>query len=332
MKTENPNLKFYLDKKVEQLIVPEDYKLEEGAKERHRLFSLLLMSITKYYWNSNKNGKDGKYPFNPVNYGKFENNDYYGHNIASLAVDAYGEVIDFEFNHNNIFSSTTEHAEARMVKRVFSLTQINDSWKVSLEKNENENENEKNKHTFEDVVLYTTLESCSQCAGVMALARVKEIVYLQTDPGMYLIGNILRNLTRTIENVPNTGGLISPMPITGLELDLTYFEQLNTAYKIFQQKVEKTPFFEPNNPQNKKDFSPSITSFLCTDLAYQIYKDASNEFEHLTEESLKFVDYKPKDKNGIEIMNAKTNKSVLAEVKDFYQYAIKKGKRGTPHK
>jgi tRNA(Arg) A34 adenosine deaminase TadA len=325
--TDNPNLKYYIDNKktVEELLIAEPYVIDEGQKERHRMYSLLLMAITKHYWNGNKNGKDGEYPLNPINYGKFEKNDYYGHNIASIAVDAYGD--------NNVFSSSTEHAEARMVKRVFSLTQINDSWKISLEVKD-KSETEKSKHTFEDVVLYTTLESCSQCAGIMALARVKEIVYLQTDPGMYLIGNILRNLTRKIENIKDTGGLTSPMPISGADIEFAYFENLNIEYKNFQQIVnnKEKAFFKPNNPQGKTDFSPSITSFLCTDLAYQIYKSAANEFESLTKDSLKFKEYKPKSKDGKIIEAAKSNEIVLNEIKDFYQYAIKQGKRATPHK
>lgn len=329
METENPNLKFYLNKEVRELIIPEPYIIDEGSKERHRLYSLLLMSITKFYWNGMKRGRNGEYPLNPKKHGKYEFSDYLGHNITSLAVDGYGDVIDFEFNHNKLFNSSAEHAESRMVKRVYTLTQINDSWKTTI----NDLKPKDDYNTFEDVTLYTTLESCSQCAGIMALARVKEIVYLQTDPGMYLIGNILRNLTRKITSIPDSNGsLTSPMPISGDNIDFPYCIQLNTAYKNFQEDVKSTPFFIPENSQDKKDSSPSITSFLCTQRAYQVYDEAFKEFEHISEQLLKFPDYKPKDKDGVEIENARSNKFVLAEVKDFYVYATKSGKRGTPHK
>lgn len=327
MNTNNPNLKYYIEnsKLVKDLIIPEAYNIEDGGKERHRLYSLLLMALTKYYWNGKKNGRDGEYPHNPIDHGKFEHNDYLGHNIASIAVDAFGQVIDFEFNHNNLFNSTTEHAEARMVKRVITLTQINDSWETKLDPDLKDKKN-----TFEDVVMYTTLESCSQCAGIMALARVKEIIYLQTDPGMYLIGNILRNLTRKIDNVNGTGGFTSPMPISGADISLNYFGELNEEYNKYQDKVLNTPFFKPNN--GTPDHSKSITSFLCTKYAYEIYRKAFHEFEDLKIEDLKYPDYKPKN-NLREIINeAKPNKIILAEIKDFYNYAIKKGRRGTPHK
>ena len=55
---------------------------------------------------------------------------YVGHNIACVAVDGNGEIIDFDFNHNEFFRSSAEHAESRMVRRLFSLTDIFDSWKT----------------------------------------------------------------------------------------------------------------------------------------------------------------------------------------------------------
>src|SRR5262249_60859373 len=34
---------------------------------------------------------------------------YVGHNIACIAVDGNGEIIDFDFNHNHFFRSSAEH-------------------------------------------------------------------------------------------------------------------------------------------------------------------------------------------------------------------------------
>lgn len=334
-KNQNPNLNYYLQKDVVDLITPESYAIEEGMKERHRLYSLLLMSITKFYWNGNKEGRDGEYPLNPTpkygkdgKYGKYEFSDYIGHNIASIAVDAYGEIIDFEFNHNKLFNSSAEHAESRMVKRVYALTQINDSWKVSLDPPKVKDDY----NTFEDVTMYTTLESCSQCSGIMALARVKEIVYLQTDPGMYLIGNILRNLTRVIPGVvDSTGALIAPMPITGADIDFQYFAKLNEAYAQFPSLLKTKPFFISKDSPPKEKRTPSVTSFLCTKSAFDIFKDAESEFDALSLSSIKYPDFKP-SKNGKIVDNARTNLNVLEEVRDFYRYATESGKRGTPHK
>ncbi len=48
---------------------------------------------------------------------------YLGHNIACIAVDENGSILDFDFNHNELFNSSAEHAEARLVRRLFSLNQ-----------------------------------------------------------------------------------------------------------------------------------------------------------------------------------------------------------------
>jgi hypothetical protein len=166
----------------------------------------------------------------------------------------------------------------------------------------------------------------------MALARVKEIVYLQTDPGMYLVGNILRNLTRPIPGIQkSTGSLTSPMPVSGENIDLEYFTRLNEGFLSFPELLESQPFFKPYNTQLPEKRSPSITSFLCTKAAFDIYSEAFEEFMSLTIDKLKYPDYKPL-KNGKVLENARTNQIVLAEIKDFYQYATVSGKRATPHK
>ena len=91
----------------------------------------------------------------------------------------------------------------------------------------------------------------------MALAQVKEVVYLQTDRGMYFIGRILRNLT--------TQGLRAPLPIGAGEIGFRYFELLNDSYSSFTKEVSARPFWI--SPDGKPDDKPSVTSFLATGVA-----------------------------------------------------------------
>ncbi|MFN8284979.1 MAG: hypothetical protein U0U67_17280 [Chitinophagales bacterium] len=332
IKTDNPNLIYYRDHKtVNDLIQLDKVEISDGLKERHHLYSLLLMSIVHFYWNGNKYGKNGSYPMNPTNYPK-QHEDYIGHNIAAIAVDAYGAIIDFEFNHNKLFNSSVEHAEARLVKRIYGLTQINESWKTNLDNTQPLNDY----NSFEDVTIYTSLESCAQCSGIMALARVKEIIYLQTDPGMYLIGNILRNLTKAKDGKKqlNQGKMESPLPISADLFDFNYFDKLNKSYKKFIKEVSiSNPFFIPDSGDiNKIKYDPSITSFLCTDTAYDIFLTARLEFETIIK-TRKLINeqYQPLDRNGNIIKHAKTNLEVVDEISSFYKYATEFGKRGTPH-
>ena len=127
---------------------------DPAVQERHRIYCYLLMKLVHRFWNGNKRGPLGTYPLRaeqkdvapppdkPQRYrGEMIKNTgglrvnwdrYLGHNIACLAVDGNGEIMDFDFNHNDLFRSSAEHAEARMVRRHFSLTNISDNWQTRL--------------------------------------------------------------------------------------------------------------------------------------------------------------------------------------------------------
>jgi len=351
---------------------------EEGGRERHRIYSYLLMKLIYRFWNGNKNGPLGRYPLRreqldsaqspeadrklagmegrevPFRYrgdmirdtgGVRVNWDrYLGHNIACIAVDGNGEIIDFEFNHNNFFRSSAEHAESRMVRRLFSLTDIFDNWKIGFDRCAIE-QNSKSKSTndqltkfkprpalLNEVTLYTSLESCAQCSGVMSLAGIKQIVFLQNDFTAYKIGNIMYMLAnRTSGGVPG-----APIPIAGLEIGLDEFKMLNDANLDFSREIRAAKeaknlsgaFFVSEN--GEPDFEDSITSFLCTDVARKIFEDGGNKIDTVT---LLHPEWKPprrpNDDNYEAIL---TNDQCLAHAGEFYRYADIEGYRGSPHK
>jgi tRNA(Arg) A34 adenosine deaminase TadA len=295
--------------------------LDEGQKERHRIYCLLLMSLVDFYWNPLKRGRQGKYPLNDQpgpQGGPFEEGDYQGHNIAAIAVDAHGRIIDFEFNHNVLFDSSAEHAESRLVRRVYSLARLSDSWSpLSLLGTPATSSKYVN---LSDVTIYTSLESCTQCAGTMALAQIREVVYLQTDPGMFWIGRILRNLT--------VEALRAPRPIAGAEIDFPYFSALDETYGSFARSLSQVkPFFI--SCDGKVDATPSMTSFLCTSRARDIYRQASSEFQG-NAQSVRLAYPNSKSSGGGD--DTLTNADVMTEALDFFRYATTRGRRGTPHR
>jgi len=170
----------------------------EAVRERHQIYCHLLMKLMVRFWNGNKRGPLGSYPrrvkqmeaVQPAQPTLRYRGDmiadpdrlrinwdrYVGHNIACVAVDGNGEIIDFDFNHNDFFRSSAEHAESRMVRRLFSLTDIFDSWKTGDRIGDRSRA-----FSLQNVTLYTSLESCAQCSGVMSLGGVKQVVYLQND-------------------------------------------------------------------------------------------------------------------------------------------------------
>ncbi|WP_247256539.1 deaminase [Pseudomonas moorei] len=295
--------------------------LLSSMAERHTIYSGALAAILVDYWNGNKLGPTGSYfdrasqllhpPSAGTNDGVYApvERQYLGHNIAAFAVDGRGEVIDFEFNHNELFNSSAEHAEARLVRRVFSLGQIYDNWQM------------KNPATaapystiLSDVTIYTSLESCAQCSGIMNLGLVKAVVYLQHDPGQRSIGNILWNLW---------GKSQGPQPIAASAFAFPTFAALDSAYKAFQAQVgpNSSPFWTPAKAGGKPSTSASITSFLCTDTALAIFKSTATTFESM---QLTYPDWQPKD-------GTLTNKQALEHVRSFRTYASMSGRRGTPH-
>jgi tRNA(Arg) A34 adenosine deaminase TadA len=279
------------------------------------------MGLVSRYWNGNKRGPDGTYPWRakqlkPDGRG-YLGGDYLGHNIACIAVNSRGQIIDFDFNHNEIFSSSVEHAESRLVRRVFSLTQI---YELATTAVSTTIVPINYANVLNDVTIYTSLESCSQCSGIMALGSVKEVVFLQRDPGQNSIGNILRNLS------PAGGRYLPPLPIPADVLGLAAFTDLDAAYRAFRAGVDSSPFHVP--VKGPPDKSESITSFLCTDAALDVFTRGNGAFAEM---KLECPDYPFGASHGEPPPGTMKNAEALENARRFYDYAVVSGRRGTPH-
>lgn len=341
-----------------------------AVKDRHKIYCYLLMKLIVRFWNGNKRGPLGTYPLRqgqidrpqlperPQRYrgdtlanpdGLRVNWDrYLGHNLACIAVDGNGEIIDFDFNHNDFFRSSAEHAESRMVRRLFSLTDVFDGWKTGKKLSD-----KPHLASLNDVTLYTSLESCAQCSGVMSLAGVRQIVYLQNDFTAYKIGNLMYNLANRTAGLDSRGNAIldwqgkpvpslpgAPIPIAGSEIQLDEFKKLNDANLAFSKNIiaakaanDKDPtnvagaFFVPDS--GKPDFAPSITSFLCTDVALKVFQDGASKFDALS------LDPDSRDwkfPNRLDNKEILTNQECLDKARAFFVYADTEGYRASPHK
>ncbi len=279
--------------------------LTPTACERHTIFSLALMAITRHYWNGAKYGLDKRYPLNaPPAPGDRPQGDYLGHNIAALAVDGDGDVIDFEFNHNDLFASSVEHAESRLLRRVFSLTGIADGWATGGSPIKDPGY----ATLLKNVTVYTTLESCAQCSGIMALAQLKQVVYLQTDPGQYHIGAMMRNMTVGT-------GLPAPEPLSGAAFGFGLCARLDEAYAAFRARPKddaNAMVLNADGSHHESAATTSITSFLCTGAARNIYDEAVSALKTFAP--------------------SQENETALNRARHFLEYATTKGHRGTPHR
>ena len=338
----NAPLAKYWDAPLHEVATVPLFECSPEDAERHRICCQMVMALVAGYWNGNKRGAGGDYPWRPNQQnpgGLYQGGDYLGHNIACIAVDGNGSIMDFDFNHNEILNSSAEHAEARLVCRVFSLNQLYRGWATRAKHDQaleafsrlaaqpafNAAEAAARSglppmslppksvdymSVLSDVTVYTSLESCAQCSGIMALGKVKAVVYVQRDYGMYAIGNLMRNLT--------TDALRAPLPIPASDIGLPYFDQLNDGFRAFFEQVQNTPFWINGD---KVDKSPSITSFLCTDTAKQIVESAATEFGRC---EAAFPEFRPRTE-------ARSNQELLTHARDFLEYAVTFGDRGTAH-
>lgn len=355
-----------------------DPNLGPEWQERHRLYSQCLMAILWRLWNGNKYGETGDYgawrtnqEVSPLQSGGnlYQGGTYLGHNIGALAVDYYGRILDYDFNHNNVFDSSVEHAESRLVRRLFALNQVYDpltgkvtpsppATALAAPRHEARQHrtlaqavsarDEARKHRFfgtavsdraktapaagaaqvtrgystllSDVTIYTSLESCAQCSGIMTLASVKEIVYLQWDQDEFLVGNLMYQATHA-----QSGGFDAPLPIRGDDIGMDSFMALNNGNDAFSQQVVNEPFYTDGSFTVN---TPSITSYLCTDAAYQIYAGvALNFLWGYPDSPLQYPDFKPTDESDV-----LTNAEVLSNALLFYAYVDQLGSRGTAHR
>lgn len=315
-------LKSLWGKTVQELATLRLPDLTDGEQERHRIFCMLVCALIAHYWNGNKRGREGDYGTwrKRQTDGRYPGGDYLGHNIAAIAVDARGNVMDFDFNHNEIFNSSVEHAESRIVRRIFSLAQLNDGW--ATRKPEESEPDSYYATQLSQVTIYTSLESCAQCSGIMALGSVKRVVFVQRDPGQSAVGNVLRNL------LPRTPTFAPPVPMPADLLGFAAFERLDAAYRDFGAQVASQPFWR--SPDGKTaDARDSITSFLCTDPAFAIFQGVADDLASFVPA---FGDFVPVDENDKPVAAALSNAEVLAHVRRFLGYAKRNGCRGTPHK
>ncbi len=179
-----------------------------------------------------------------------------GHNIGCVVVDGNNEVVFWARNCNKITQNGTQHGEVRAM-----LGYLNKTHSYSLKG-----------HT-----IYTSLEPCAQCSGMMTLVSISRTVYGQTDPGF---GKALERLQLDSSSLPD-GYEPYPRRVISDKSNSSFCEQLDKAYA---------------------NAGGSITKFLLTDNAKSIYKAAHQQlvnykvkFPQNEEKLYKAIDFLRKD-------------------------------------
>lgn len=149
-----------------------------------------------------------------------------GHNIGSILADKNSYPVFWARNAITALDDASQHGEVRLIQpflRCNSVGKFADGYTV-----------------------YTTLEPCAMCAGMMSLTKVRRVVYLQADPEY---GNV-RNALIAIK-YPRIFAESTPP-------DLKQKKDLERGYATYKAR-------------NKKG---TITEYLLTDEAREIFASA----------------------------------------------------------
>jgi tRNA(Arg) A34 adenosine deaminase TadA len=199
-----------------------DFKLEVNTveSERDAVFSLAAYVVVYKNWQSADKLKPR------------------GHNIGCILVDKDNKPVAWNINSNGITNDSTQHGEVRLMQ---------DYIKKSGNK------------YLDGYTIYTTLEPCVMCSGMMSLTKITRTVYGQTDDN-YPNGAV--GYGRAIERIKLDSRAIGgypPYPRTpdrsdasslsfrtaldynfshGSETDITAFLTSETARKIYEESTK----------------------------------------------------------------------------------------------
>lgn len=113
--------------------------------ERDEIFSLLAYAIVFKSWRENDS-----IDFSPI-----------GYNIGCIIVNDENLIVSSGLNERIVRQDPTQHAEVIAIQRYLDKPNV---------------------ESLEGHTIYTSLEPCAQCAGMMILCKLDRVVYGQEDP------------------------------------------------------------------------------------------------------------------------------------------------------
>lgn len=195
-------------------------------KQRDEIYTLMAYAVVFKDWQS----KSTKVPR--------------GHNIGGVLVDPKGEVVWWGRNSRKITCNGTQHGETRMMLSYMDFAKTSNL----------------RCHT-----IYTTLEPCAMCSGMMSLQKISRSVFGHTDPDF---GQAMERL-----NAPFNGKRLKRV-VVPTRSPSQFRIALDSAQQEFIEVESKNLQSRGDNPALAHD----ITAFLLTDKAKKIYSAATDRF------------------------------------------------------
>ena len=110
--------------------------------ERDQILSLTALAVVYKDWQQFPGGR--------------------GHNIGSILADKHSVPVFWARNTVNMSGDASQHGEVRLIQGFLNCPVIG--------------------KYADGFTVYTTLEPCAMCTGMMSLTRVSRVVYVQADP------------------------------------------------------------------------------------------------------------------------------------------------------
>ena len=186
--------------------------------ERDEIYMLLAYATVRKDWQTN------------------ETRPRRGHNIGSVLVDPAGGIVFWARNCNAITDNGSQHGEVRLIRNY-----LNNAATSYLK----------------GYTVYTSLEPCAMCSGMMVLTQVTRTVYGQTDPDY---GDALQRLKFDSSKLPG-GYKPYPRPVISDVSESRFRKALDDAYAEYMAGGGR-----------------GITTWLRSDEAKKIYDEAYEAF------------------------------------------------------
>ncbi len=198
----------------------ESKEISDIQQEIDEVFSLLNYSIVFHDWQP----------------GSIPREKRRGYNIGALLVNAKNEPLYFGLNSINSTENATQHGEVRAITGYLDKTRA---------------------FNLEGFTIYTTLEPCVMCAGMITQTSINRAVYGQHDVDYSKAFERLAIDTRPI-------GGFQPYPriVIAHATSSKFCNELDNAYKDFRAK----------------ETEKMLARFLTSDIAMNIFKNATSEF------------------------------------------------------
>lgn len=205
------------------------------------IYSLLSYAIVYQYWENND--RNGR-----------------GYNVGCILVDPNNTVVDWGINTVNATENCTQHGEVRLITSYLSQDGI---------------------YSLDGYSIYSTLEPCAMCAGMMTMASIKRVVSGQKD---YYFSKAIERLS--FDSTPYGGYPPYPRIVASHETPTEYGDILDKSYQAYI-KAGNQPIITKflSTPPAKEIYAKAFQSFMAYQVRYKpnqaIYEKALLFFNHL---------------------------------------------------